>query len=222
MALVHGEFGSREHPLLTAIRSLGFPRMKDGPWVAGGALRRIFGDLPPEGDIDIFLPLAQDGEVPPARKVEAALRARGDLRKRVDRGRGLKATQPEARPAITDYYLTLANDQQVKVQVIGNRAFATAEEVIDDFDFTVCMAVTDGWTWIADERFFADNAAKRLVIHNGEQRRKNGLRLLKYCAYGFHPEPGVFATIIGLNDPKITDRFDKTLHLNMSGGSDDY
>ena len=200
MATVTGHFPTHtDSRLLKTIRSLGFLSMENGPWAAGGAVRRLLCDEMLGGaDIDIFLSSQPQATCQPTR-VEAAITGRGDCIEKQTPYRGVtdfKLCGPPKGPPFT------------RVQMITNRTFASAAALIDDFDLTVCMAVTDGWSWMVDQRFLDHTKEKKLVVNNAEQRGNNPKRIAKYCLYGFMPLPGTFGTLIGLHNGTLLKKLE--------------
>jgi len=205
MAFIRGIFNRdcADHNLLKMIRSFGFLNMEKGPWAAGGAVRRIIqGDNSDTfGDVDVF---CQDGDQ--FFKAHSALKYRGDW------------SENRARNADSFCFRMKTQKTYHDVQVFKDRRFATVEELLLDFDFTVCMAATDGWSWIADERFFRDLATKELVLNNKNRSDNNLLRVEKYCGYGFTPNPEVLNVFAGLEDNSIEELLAPSGFFKMSNG----
>jgi len=70
-------------------------------------------------------------------------------------------------------------------QVIKKYKYATAQETIDSFDFTLISAAYSKDGFISHERFYLDNAQKRLVIHNLPLPLSTMKRALKYAGRGY-------------------------------------
>ena len=83
-----------------------------------------------------------------------------------------------------------------KIQVIKKHAFGNPQEIIDHFDFTVCSAVYDGQHLYAHDRFFLDNAQRRLVINNLPHPLSTFKRTYKYVSYGYAMCPVGMNTLI--------------------------
>jgi len=182
MSIVTGSFPLYSNDkLLEKIRSLGFLNMTTGPWVAGGAARRVYcSDDKTYGDIDIFINKNTKNSF---QRIEKLLYARSSQ---------IAFKENSA-------YLSFNVEGDI-VQVIKNIKFESAIDLINDFDFTACMIATDGWDWIANENFFTAIEDKKLVFNNEDQNRLSLLRLAKYCKYGFTPIPGVFEKIANFNE----------------------
>jgi len=80
---------------------------------------------------------------------------------------------------------------QPRVQIIHRWTFATPEECIRSFDFTIARAAVwygEGWRGVCDPRFYCDLAAKRLIYCAPEREEEAGgslLRLLKFYQRGY-------------------------------------
>jgi hypothetical protein len=75
----------------------------------------------------------------------------------------------------------------IKIQVIQDRFFESAQHLIDDFDFTVVQFATDGKTVICDEHSLQDIKTKRLRLNELSDIRAP-YRLSKYCGLGYQPD----------------------------------
>lgn len=175
--------------LATAISEcLPFLSMEGGPWVAGGAIRRIHeGDGLRFSDVDVFFP-----------NLELHQWA---VKLFDDRLKDKKVWSPvhivERRDApMSVTFDVLFEGTKLPIQFVSKKYFPTLEAVLDDFDFTLAMFGSDGEKMVYDERAPVDLAAKRLVLHQFPKRPKPN-RLAKYVAQGFVPAPGVLAHMLG-------------------------
>lgn len=80
-----------------------------------------------------------------------------------------------------------------KIQIIKNHSFASPQETCDAFDFTACCAAYDGEQLFVHDRFFLDNAQKRLVVNKLPFPLSTLSRSYKYVSYGYSLCP------VGLN-----------------------
>lgn len=79
------------------------------------------------------------------------------------------------------------------VQIIHRWKFATPQECVESFDFTIARAAVwmtkeNAWQSACDDRFYQDVAAKRLVYCNPDRHEDAGgsmLRLLKFYSRGY-------------------------------------
>lgn len=146
----------------------------DGPWIAGGAARKLLdGDRLDTGDIDLFF---SDG-FNQSQGFESALKRHGT---EVFRSQYAKTYEVEI------------GDKTYRVQLITRRGYSSVVAIFRDFDFTVCQVAFDGQQVVATKEAIRDIAAKKLnVSPNGRTTSQNLLtRTIKYIRYGFLPAPG--------------------------------
>lgn len=178
-----------ESKLVDAIRAaLPFIAMDGGPWVAGGAVRRIH-----EGaglrfsDVDVFFPNDQ---------MHAwAVQFFADRMFHKQGWSPIHIVERREAPMSTTFDV-LFDGEKIPIQLVSKKYFPTMEAVLDDFDFTLAMWGTDGEVMVYDERAPRDLEAKSLVLHQFPKRPKPN-RLAKYVAQGFVPAPGVLAHMLG-------------------------
>ena len=181
--------GDIAHPdmnsLLNKIRMMS-PHLdlEKGPWLAGGSLRRLVeGGTKIGFDIDVFsnIELTVDHIRELTHDGNRGGRQHGETR--------LTLPSPSAILPI-----------QVTVKPHG-RTFSSVEELLCDFDFTVCMFATDGKTIVFHKDSLDDLRNKRLRslgnIKTPYPPIKSFRRIIKYIRYGFFPDQSVFSTITG-------------------------
>lgn len=170
--------------------ALPFLNMENGPWIAGGAVRRIYeGNGLRFSDIDVFFP-----------NEDMQLWAVKLFNSRMSTKQGWSSVQVVDRvlgPMSATFYI-LYEDQKVPIQFISKKYFPSMEAILNDFDFTLCMWGTDGQKMVYDERAPRDLASKSLVLHDHPKRPKPN-RLAKYVAQGFVPGPGVLSHMLGMH-----------------------
>jgi hypothetical protein len=154
--------------LFPVIEALGFDlNMAEGPWVAGGAIRRtLVGGGVGASDIDVFFSSPEQ-----LAKCRLALEAKGAKQKRE-----------------TDHnveYVLKIGDSDQRVQFIRVNFYPDAEAVIDSFDFTICQFATDGKEVVCGPYSLWDLARKRLVVHKITFAVASMRRVLKYSRQGF-------------------------------------
>lgn len=144
-----------------------------GPWVAGGAARRLFEDVDDgKGDIDVFC-------------------ANPDQKSHVEETLAMVGAERQngQRALVSSFKLGGST-----VQVVGKMFFENEIKLVEDFDFTVCQFVTDGIRvgYTAEAR--EDVRDKRLrLVPTAPYRNKAPIRLVKYAKLGFVPDPGVLS-----------------------------
>lgn len=166
-----------ETPLAKVLAVL--PALADeGPWLAGGALRRTLLGKALESDLDFFFrdaeQLAEFARALEARGLVLVRETEHHLHYRGDAGDGVPR----------DY------------QLIRFQFYTHAHAVIDSFDFTLCQFVTDGNLLTCGPTSLWDAARKRLVLHRLTFPVSTMRRLLKYQKQGFYACAGCLSAIL--------------------------
>lgn len=168
---------------------------KEGPWIAGGALRRTLLGKEPESDFDFFFRDA--GQL---KEFSSGLEARG-LKK-------IKETIHHV------HYRGKIGDSGIDrdVQCIRFAFYEDAAAVINSFDYTICQLAFDGETLTLGEFTLWDLGRKRLAIHKITYPVATMRRMLKYTAQGFTACAGCMATILTetANKPEILQQLGVT------------
>jgi len=146
------------------------PNMETGPWIAGGAALAWYnGDHVGRSDIDIF-----------SRNVGQFHDMHATIMK-------LGAHIVYQSESANTYGLNDENGTKIyTLQLICRRYFDTAQELLENFDISVCKVVTDG-----DHFVLGDGTA--LDINDKVLRMRTPLnqdavkRLVKYWCYGYYP-----------------------------------
>lgn len=154
----------------------------EGPWIAGGAVRRMIDGEPlSKGDIDVFF----GTDYPLTHHWHDTLKAKG--------------TEVFKSAYATTYEVPL-EDSIYRIQLIARRGYHNPISLFKDFDFTVCQMSYDGKNITASTQGLKDHADKRLTTSEyGKTNRKNLVnRALKYICYGFMPAPGFLEKTVKL------------------------
>ena len=157
------------------------PDIKTGPWIAGGAPLRWYQGLPVgDSDIDVF-----------CRSPKQAM----DIIERL-KSFGRFTVKAESDNAITlDYWNKESYDNRWTIQVIRRRFFNNYDEIIKNFDISVCQIVTDGTHVELGEYTARDIREKNLrmtqPLHDDAVKR-----LTKYWVYGYRPVDGLLDAIV--------------------------
>jgi len=166
------------------------PLIDEGPWIAGGAVRRWFDETPAGfGDIDVFCKNQHQADV-----IASRLRNTQDVSVVHESANAITFSVFPAKPEIP----------AAKIQIIIKQFYESAEDVISNFDLTVAQFVTDGYSIRVGPRAVADLKHKRIRF-NRQPGPSDLPRIIKYIAYGFRIEPSVFRQIIDRNDVKWGD-----------------
>lgn len=150
-----------------------------GPWIAGGACLRWYQGLPVgDSDIDVFCASAEQ-----AQQVINAVKSYGRYSNRF-----------QSENATTLDYWAKDSGSRWTIQIITKRYYANMQEIIDNFDLTVCQIATDGKTWVLGE-----HTARDIREHNLRMKvplQPDALkRLTKYWTYGYRPVDGLLTAI---------------------------
>lgn len=142
----------------------------DGPWVAGGSVRRLISRLPQDSDFDFFFrDEAQfDAFVSDMKERGAAVTAESEFNITFR----LKADEETKQPSL-------------KVQAIRIAYQPSLEETLEAFDFSLCQCGFDGVDLIFGPWTLYDIANKRLVPGKITYGVSSLRRIIKYTKQGF-------------------------------------
>lgn len=158
----------------------GLPTLSvNGPWLAGGALRRTLLRQEPDSDFDFFFKDADQLT---------------DFVKKLDASGMEKLRETEHHI----HYRGRVGDSAlpIDVQCIRFAFYASAEQVIDSFDFTICQFAFDGTDLTTGEYSLWDLGRKRLAVHRITFPVSSMRRVLKYAAQGFKACNGCLAALL--------------------------
>ena len=181
-------------PIMGVIR----PNMKNGPWIAGGApLQWYNGESVGLSDIDVSFKDQEQYD-----KFVKRFEPEESTKKTVLGIFEVSASSnkdPDFEVAFrTDNALSLVYKGKWKIQLIKRAFYDSPEDVINNFDFSVCQIVTDGHTNVFGPDTIKDIKHKNLRIVN--MRPTVVKRLVKYMSYGYNPVPGTINDIIAIPD----------------------
>lgn len=163
--------------------------IEDGPWIAGGVVRAwLTGERIRPDDYDLFF--ASDEQ---ADRVEVALIAAGGVVTEHDALFQPSTPLPddevsgEVEPAVlrSVYYRIEIDGIDMVVNVARTHLWPDVHALLAAFDFTVCMAATDGERIVVGPTFHEDTAHRRLV----PSRETTRYRVGKYIGKGFKLSP---------------------------------
>ena len=150
---------------------------KQGPWIAGGALRRTLLGQEPESDFDFFFRDADQLEGFVTELVSAGMIK-------------VRETQHHV------HYRGRVGGMDRDIQCIRFAFYKSAEEVIESFDYTLCMFAFDGETLTAGEYSLWDLGRGRLAVHKLTYPVASMRRLIKYTSQGFKACKGALSAIL--------------------------
>lgn len=160
--LINHKFGSRLAEYLNL-------SMEQGPWLAGGAVRKIYlGQDIGHSDWDIWFRNAEQYD----RSHKLVL--------------GLGADVAYSSDNATTFKYEFEGETH-NIQLIRRRFFDSAEQVINQFDFTICQLITDGRT-LKIGRQTAQDLDQKLIRSVSINLQSYIIpRLVKYMVYGYYP-----------------------------------
>ena len=151
----------------------------NGPWLAGGALRRTLLRQPLESDFDFFF--ASQGQF----EQFCDDVKRNGAWKVSSNDHNTTFRLPSVAPQSTGPDEFSAYQPEIEVQAITTRWYDSPEAVIDSFDFTICQIAYDGTDLIFGDYTLWDLGRRRLVPHRLTYATASLRRLLKYTKQGF-------------------------------------
>lgn len=159
-----------------------------GPWIAGGAVRRTVRGEEPDSDFDFFFRSAEQLET-----FSLSLEARGFTLFRETEHHKHYRGYIDGDPLMRD------------IQLIRFAFYASAEAVIDSFDFTICMLAFDGVTLTVGDFTLWDLGRKRLAVHKITYPVSSMRRLLKYTRQNFYACNGALNALLRAtaDNPKL-------------------
>jgi hypothetical protein len=157
------------------------PHYMKGPWIAGGACLRWYQNQPVEkSDIDVFCASAVQAQA---------------LIERI-KSYGRFHVKADTENAVTIEYTAKGQDRRDSwtIQVITKRYYSSLQEIVDNFDITVCQLGTTGNEWILGNYTARDVRERnlRMILPLQPDAVK---RLTKYWVYGYRPVPGLLEAI---------------------------
>jgi hypothetical protein len=157
-----------------------WPDIHRGPWIAGGAALRWYQEKPVgENDIDVFCANAKQA---------------ADVIENI-KSYGRYTTKFESENAVTlDYWNKDDYNRRWTIQIITRRYFTSLEDVINNFDITVCEVGTAGNEWRLGQ-FTARDIRERNLRFKMPLQPDAMKRLIKYWSYGYRPVPGTIEAI---------------------------
>lgn len=138
----------------------------NGPWLAGGSIRRLFDGTESESDFDLFFANEQQ--------------LQDHWCTLLDKGAKILYQNDHNITA----KLPIEGSEPVKIQLI-KFFFDGPEAVVDWFDYTNCQFITDGNTLLMGQYTLFDIGGKKLRVNNIHHAVSSVRRLLKYSRQGY-------------------------------------
>jgi hypothetical protein len=159
---------SYTHPLIKDSHLYFKQDRHHGPWICGGAARKICFGLPIDTDIDIYFQSHKQYELF-LKKMEQAKIAGDDI-----------SVQGKSQWAESWLW------NGITVQLITFQFFATLNDVLDDFDITVAQFGFDGWNSYSPYDSYEDEEKKLIKFHKLTRPMQAMRRIIKYSKQGYH------------------------------------
>lgn len=184
---------------LSQVLETTFPALtKDGPWLAGGAVRRLVqGQSSLDSDLDFFF----NGETQ-FQDFATFLVGKGfKLKRETEHHQHYTGKITTHRPDESEAEF----EQEINIQLVRFKYYDTAADVIDSFDFTICQFAYDGTTLTMGDLSLWDLARKRLVLHKLTYPVSTMRRLLKYQKQGYFACSGCLTELLArtINQPEL-------------------
>jgi hypothetical protein len=152
--------------------------LEKGPWVAGGALRRLVqGQGLGDSDVDIFFHDQEQFKL-----------AQSEMERE-------KVKISRTSETATEYRFTIDEDTY-RIQFIHVSYYETATALLDSFDFTLCQLATDGEDLLVGEHTLWDISRKKIAVHKLTYSVASFRRLMKYCSQGYTACTGTFGDFL--------------------------
>ena len=158
--------------------------MMHGPWLAGGSLRKLcINQSINYSDWDIFF--KDDKQFK-----NAVFKVKNDPS---------SVLIYESKNALTytfEPYNDSVNYYPLHVQLINRKFYQSVEDLLNDFDFTICQYASDGLTIQLGKTSYIDEKHK-ILNSNIQCFDRPGFvkRLIKYIVYGYTPTPELLKMI---------------------------
>ena len=187
-------------------------------WIAGGTVLNWYQHKPADSDIDLIFHSEKDFDkmnnlFSNAYEIKTpddpAMCGFFDMLKPIYKktANDILITERHASENAITYSVTMsgASHPLWKIQLINRRYYDTMEEVINDFDISVCQIATDSYNKVVTGKHFAEDvAARRLRFVNTTP--SSAKRLIKYWTYGFTPTDEDIQSVIDCPDLDLSRR----------------
>lgn len=152
--------------------------IKNGPWIAGGAVLKFYlGQSLGHSDLDIWF----------------ASRSQFEQVQKLVNDLGCSRVYSTENADSYKYYSL--DSGTYNIQLIKRRFFDNAEQIIRQFDFTVCQLVTDGRRIEVGPTTVPDIKRRHLRLSHGLISESVIPRMIKYMVYGYRPTPELLEEI---------------------------
>ncbi len=159
--------------------SLISPDIETGPWIAGGAVLRWYQNQPVgENDIDVFCASPEQAE-----------EIINDIK-----SYNRYSVRFQSENADTISYSSDKKTAHWTIQIIKRRYFTSLQDIIDNFDITVCQLGTAGSEFCLGSNTARDIREQNLRM-NFPLQPDAAKRMIKYWTYGYRPVEGLLDAV---------------------------
>lgn len=160
-----------------------YSSFSNGPWVAGGSVRKLWFDKPwCDQDIDFFFSSIQQFD---------------EFCSMITKNVSSHTTHNTSN-AIT--YIVEIDDKKIKIQAIKKMFYPSYHSLLANFDFNLTQFVTDGKTMLATTSAIQDCLDNMIRPNTAFNKTPVLRRVLKYSAYGFDPDPQLLIKSVGYKE----------------------
>ena len=176
--------------------------MVNGPWIAGGSVRKVYEGKPWQTqDVDFFCKNKHQFDdlrscMTKFGKVEQEYATQNAITYKIYIGPNHNPTiwNLDALAETSDDYSKLEN--YLHIQLIQKNWYPYSWSVINDFDLGLSQFVTDGTTILATNQAVEDVRDGVIRANRNRPREVTPQRLTKYCAYGYKPELNLLKDVL--------------------------
>lgn len=173
--------------------------IENGPWIAGGFPLSVYrGDKDFTHDIDFFFKDQSQFDFYYNKMISDLIEKEDSIESFFGELTPIEIKEINVSKFESNNAVTFFTGSNV-VQFIRKKFYNSIEEVLDDFDISVCKIATDGVEFFASDRTF-DHIEKNIfnidIPHN-----KSIKRFTKYVQYGFSPTKESIQAILELQTP---------------------
>lgn len=193
-------YHSTDHDILQEILS----HRRGSFWIAGGAALSWYRGLPVSSDIDVFFPNAKTYDLMNQSVKKRTLPSTplwpgidGSVYSYTASSETSYTALSETENAVT-YDVTMPTGKSYKLQLIKRRFYVDAQDLLADFDISVCQIATDLTTVWTGQHFAEDVQNNRLRVVSAN--RNTPKRLVKYWTLGFVPEDSDIDSVLTRDD----------------------
>lgn len=145
---------------------------KEGPWIAGGALRSLVANEDHVSDYDFFFKDKEQLEM---------------FRSIMESSASIKILSKKSNDHCDTYSIVIPNKEYNKfeVQLVHISYYESPQLLLDSFDYTICQFAYDGDSFFTGEFSILDLMRRRLAVNVITYPVSSVRRMIKYTNKGF-------------------------------------